>query len=276
MDLTTIHKPLTDSPTWLAFSCTHCPLQDEDAVRFLLDKIQEVKPDYIIHLGDNLEAMYASRWPNEYDWDAKDEFLSGNDLLSRVRGEAEYANPDARCILLQGNHDANALSLLRLSKTVARMVDWRVHMSEVASGAWATPVKYVYDAEHGAVRLGQVTFAHGYNHGANYGMQAITLGIPYGLTVMGHTHRPSAVSRAKRTSTIDLPYWDANVGCLRTLKPEYAKRRYTGSWGHAVAYGSAKLWRYGKGYIPSEPLWRAQVDVLRTGEGYAPETYGDL
>lgn len=276
MNLSDLHKPPTAKPRWLAFSCTHCPLQDEDAVSFLLEKIAEVKPHYVVHLGDNLEAIYGSRWPSEYDWDAETEFVVGNYFLERVRQAAEAANDQSRCVLLAGNHDSNALSLLRVSKQVASMVDWRRHMPEVAEGRWLTPVKYVYDPVYGCVRLGQVTFAHGYNHGASYGIQALTLGIPFGLTVLGHTHRPEPVTRLYKTTSVPLPYWYANAGCLRTLKPEYAKRRYTGSWGHAVAHGTAELWRYRNGFIPSDRLWTAKVDVLRTGEGYSPETYADV
>lgn len=244
---------------WAAFGCPHVPLHDREATGWMLDTIARHRPDVVVHLGDGHEADSASRWPSEYAWTLADEFEAHNKFLAAV-GKAA---PKARKVFCWGNHDANLLAINRLDRRVRGLCDPRQHEPELRG--WQH-VPYIYCRTRGVYRLGQVTFAHGYEHASRSGeYQAILLGQPYGLLVAAHTHRPEPVTQAMRSPTVPLPYWYSNVGCLRDLKPPYVERKRTHAWGHAVALGEADN-------VKSPRLrrcWDARVEVFRWYDEWA-------
>jgi predicted phosphodiesterase len=219
--------------TFLAFSCPHCPLEDKEAVDWLVQEIAGRKPSVVVHLGDGHEADSASRWPSEYDWPLSEEFKAHNEFLRRVR----EAQPSARRVFLPGNHDANLQAINRIDKKLRDLCDYRIHEDELKH--WEQPCDYVYDRHRGVFRLGQVTFGHGYEAAANADeVQSITLGSPYGLWVGGHTHRPLPVTQARKTQQIPLPYWYANAGTLRDIwDVDYMTRKRRHLWGQAIVVG---------------------------------------
>jgi len=259
---------------WLAFGCSHAPLHDPAHIDWIEGRIREVKPDVVLHLGDLHEADSASRWPSEYDWDLTHEFREADRLLNRIRTAAQAVNAKARCVFLPGNHDANLLAMARIPRKVRLCCDWRVPQydadKKLVNGEllkhWRTGCAYRYCRTSGVYRIGQVTFAHGYEHGVSGDeAQSILLGQPYGLYVSAHTHRPQPVTQAMRTRQIPLPYWFANVGCSREMKPAYVERRRTHQWGQAVAYGDAELLKSPR----AGRRWSATVEIFRMYDAWA-------
>lgn len=250
--------------SFLAFSCPHVPLHDPEAIDWLEDNIRERSPDVLIHLGDGHEADSASRWPSEYDWCLSDEIEQHNDLLKRLR----MAAPKARRVYLPGNHDDNIVTLNRIDKKLRGLCDYRVLESELASGNWEMPCTYqngYVRSKQNVFRLGQVSFAHGWEASASADeLQACDLGLPWGLFVSGHTHRPTPVTQAHKTKTQPLPFWYANAGTLRDIdEVPYMDRKKRSKWGQAIVVGEAEEWRYNSGYIPTSPLWSAETIVFR-------------
>lgn len=247
--------------SWLAFSCTHSPLHDSDAIDWALGEAEDRQPDVLIHLGDFLEADAASKWPSEYDWTLADEFGDADTILSLFRG----VTPNARHILLEGNHDANVLEINRIDPKLRGLVDYRKHIKEIADGHWEMPCRYIYNRNKGVFRIGQVTFAHGFE--ANQSpdeYQSYTLGLPYGLFVGGHTHRPQPVTQCMRTKAIPLPYWYANSGCLRDIdNVPYMTRKRRHQWGQALVAGESKPWRYEQSLMPQDKAWEAETLIRR-------------
>ena len=257
---------------FVAYSCTHHPLQDEEAFGFLEQQIEDIKPDYLIHLGDVFEAQAASRWPKTYSWDLKYEFNVANEYLKRIREHALRFNTGVKCVWTPGNHDDNLQRLDRIPGDLRGLCNPYDHCSELGEGHWSVPTQYIHDPRHGCFRLGQVTFAHGFEHGVNSDShQAIKFGVPYGLFVSGHTHRPVPVRRSQKTAAIPLPYWYTNPGCLRHLAPEYIGQLDNSQWGQAVTVGECETWRYSKEFMPTKPLWDAETRLFRMAVGYAPE-----
>jgi len=248
--------------TWktkfLYFSCPHYPLVDNEAKEWLLDRIKFHNPDVIIHGGDGHEADSASRWPSEYDWPLSHEFRTHNQFLKEVR----LSNPESKRVFLPGNHDDNLLTLNRIDRKLRDLCDYRDHEPELAE--WEQPCIYEY-SNRGRYRIGQVTFSHGYeaNQSADE-MQSITLGIPYGLYVGGHTHRPKPVTQTPKTKAVPLPYWFANAGTIRDMdNVPYMSRKRRYAWGQAIVVGEAADWRYKDSLIPNSPLWEAETEVFR-------------
>ena len=243
---------------WLFFSCLHYPLVDTAAEAWLLDTVADYRPDVIVHGGDGHEADSASRWPSEYTWDLEDEFVQHNEFLRKVR----EAYAPARRVFLPGNHEANILGLNRINSKLRSLCDYRKLEPELDH--WEQPAVYEY-SRRGIFRLGQVTFFHGYEAGVSADeMQGYNLGLPYGLTVSGHTHRPLAVTQALRTKGVPLPYWYANAGCLRDMVDvPYMERKRRHLWGHGLVIGEAAGWRYEQSLMPTSPLWSAETRILR-------------
>lgn len=225
--------------SFVAFSCQHCPLQDKNAVNWLIEIIKERKPDEIINLGDLLEADSASKWSSEYSWTLRDEFNSANELLKRIR----EASPKSKLVFLEGNHDSNILSINRIDKKLRDLCDYRDESNIPELKHWIKPTEYKYSRRKGAYKIGAVTFAHGYEAGQSGDkFQAISLGQPYGLFVGGHTHRPTegAPKQVMMTLGRPLPYWYLNTGCLRIMECDYMDRLRQDQWGQGCVVGWAE------------------------------------
>ena len=257
---------------WMALSCSHFPLQDEEAWNDTLAVVEDHKPDVVVHLGDIFEAQAASRWSKIYDWTLRYEFEVAQNHMKELRTLAQKVNPGCRMVWLPGNHDDNLVALDRIPGDIRGMCNPFDHLDELKEGHWEVPTMYVHDRDRGVFRLGQCAFAHGYEHSVNSDeSQALKFADPYGLFVSGHTHRPRVVTQCKKTMRIKLPYWYANPGCTRTLSPIYVQRQDHSQWGHGVVIGDCDSWRYDSSLIPRKPLWNAETIIFRTAVGYAPE-----
>lgn len=256
--------------TFAAFSCTHCPLENPKAIDWLLGRLSVEQPDYVIHLGDLFEADASSRWPSEADWDFEDELRAADQLMERIAFETPFASH----ILLHGNHDHALIAPNRLSKKIRGLVDWRRpqfdkhnHQLNASLLKWKQPCVYEYSRTRGCFRLGPVTFAHGYEcrQGSDEA-QALLLGVPFGLTVLGHTHRPVDVTQARK-GTIKLPAFYCNVGTLRRFQgndcPDYVQRSRHDEWGAGLVFGETTLTKSPR---MSARAWDAHLEVFEVAD----------
>lgn len=250
------------SKKFLAYSCKHVPFHDPKAIAWIISRIREIKPDEVIDLGDGIEADAASKFPSEQRHQLEDEFVEHNKCLRNIRLEAQAANPNVKLRYLPGNHCDNLNEIGRINPKIRSLCDFVKNQSEFADGHWSIPTQYVYDRRKGVYRIGQVGFAHGYECGSNGDeAQSILLGIPYGLIVLGHSHRPTEVTRARKNQ-IPLPFWYANAGCLRDLKPDYMKRKRSQTWGQACVIGEAMELKSPR--VSRE--WSAHTEIFRLGD----------
>lgn len=223
---------MASTKKFLAFSCTHHPLHDEDAIEFLFKQIKEHKPDVLVHLGDGLEADAASKWGSEYPFVLEDEFNQHNEFLGRLID----ATPNAKRVFIEGNHEHNIRDEQRIDKKLRSLCDYRKHQPNLKH------FKFIArnNSNKGIFRLGQVTFSHGFEASQNAGkFESVLLGKPYGLYVFGHTHRPEHVTQVELTKGVPLPYWYANAGCLRNMDCNYMKQKRKHAWGQGVVVGEA-------------------------------------
>lgn len=216
---------------FVAFSCPHFPYADDNAIDFLFAQIQDHKPDVIVHMGDGHDATAASRWGDE----------GGVSLLEECRMHEEFlfrlvdSSPESEFVFMEGNHDNNIRAEGRISKGVREMCDYRSYEPSLKEFKF---FPYEYRREN-TYKLGQVTFAHGFEHGINSNRnQAVRLGVPYGLFINGHTHRPQDVEQAY-AGGLYIPYWSANAGTLRDMNVGYMERKSREHWGQAVVIGEA-------------------------------------
>lgn len=243
--------------SFLAFSCIHAPLQDEDAIAWMIEQIKDVGPDVIIHLGDGHEADAASRWMSEADWTLTEEFVAHNEILKKIRKAA----PSAKKIFCQGNHDQNLLEIGRIDKRIRERCDYRNSDNDELMKFWEHAAEYVNCRRRGCFRLGEVVFSHGFETGAKAGEnEAVYFCNEWGLYVHGHTHRPTPhIMRAMKTGRVPLRYWYANPGCMRDLNPDYMKRNRSEMWGQGVVVGQCQVNKSPR----REKTWDAEVRVFR-------------
>ena len=246
--------------SFVAFSCTHCPHQDPVAIDWAVEQVKKRKPDVVVHLGDGIDADAASRWNDESIHDLLDEYQSLDVILARFR---KAAPKDATCVYLQGNHCANVMARNRLDPRVRELVNPHRHISEFKK--WNTKAEYEYDRKRGCFRIGQVCFSHGYETSASgVRREAIYFlrGHQFGLYVHGHTHRATPGGPAiqlQATANTPLPYWRANAGTLRHLKPDYVRRQNTQLWTQALVVGSALPIKSPR----SHRTWEAETIIFR-------------
>jgi len=225
----------------LTFGCVHAQHHDPAAIEWLLARIKEYRPHTIVHLGDQMEAIAASKWADakESTVTLEEEFRISDRILGAIRKTAPRG---CSLVFLPGNHDANLEAIDRVPKLLRTLTTWRTPHTlpggEVVNRElpthWRVPCEYLYCRKRGVFRVGQVTFAHGFECGLSSDeTQSIKLGNPSGLFISAHTHRPLSVTQALRTKRTPLPYWYANVGCLRHMKPDYMARKDTSLWGQA-------------------------------------------
>jgi len=245
------------SAKFVAFGCLHASLHDQKAVDWLISTIATEKPDYVVCLGDLIEANAASQWDDakELAIDLDDEYVAANEILSQVR----KASPRADRWFIAGNHEANVVRAGRIDKRIRSRCDWLKGIPELHS--WRVNRDYNYSRGRGCFSLGQVTFTHGYETArTKLAAEAIyfCLNSPFGLYVSAHTHRPERVSEIV-WGELPMQRWRANVGCLRNLEPSYMERRHKWNWGHGLIVGEAKPLKSPR----MSKEWDAEVRVLQ-------------
>lgn len=238
--------------SFVAAGCTHTPIHNVAAIDWLVDQVRARKPDVFIHLGDMFDAECISSFDLDEPNALRAEYDAANDLCHRINKAA----PKARKVWLQGNHEERMFR--KQWKHLASLLDYRIHVT--AAKEWLH-IDYQFDTDH-VFTLGQVTFAHGWAVGQSpCKTEAINLGVPMGLYVHAHTHRPHPVHRISMGVT-KLPYWQVNTGTYidrKQAKAAYMKGKNDLLWGTAMVCGKADTRRR---YDCSRQFWRAEL-VLR-------------
>jgi len=220
----------------------------------LHQQIEDVKPDYVIHLGDLFEADGASRFPSENPWDLKTEFDAGERMLAGIR---EVGGPECNYVFLEGNHDLAIRDQNRIDPSLRRLCDYRL-LPEMQN--WTFGAEYLYCRKRGVYRLGQVVFSHGYEANASAGKhEAVYLANEYGLYVHGHLHRPSPVQQVMMSNTRPLRFWYANAGTLGNMDREYMRRKRKQMWGQACVVGECLLTKSPR----VNRCWTAETRIFR-------------
>lgn len=221
---------------FLAFSCLHAPITHSGYFEWLLGQIEEFKPDVIVNLGDWYEGLASKKFDSydDEDWTTEDEHVA-------VGLQAEAINavaPMARRVWLWGNHDDNLFgkqpgripaglrSLIKYSRDIEA---WK------GLKEWDIRAKYSHREKF---RLGPITFQHGCAISRSAEKDGAYLyGVPFGLYIQGHTHRPVAVSQARERNVL-LPYWFANPGTgMDYDRANYMARNSMALWGRGVIVG---------------------------------------
>lgn len=252
------------SARFVAFSCTHCPYQSEEAIERLIQELKGRKITHCVHLGDVIEGKASSQWKDDpTQHSLYDEYKCASDMLKRIR----LALPsDCELVAMQGNHDDNVQKAGRIQHDLRSLLDPR-NLDGVKDEyrRWKD-VPYRH-GKVGTYRLGNVIFTHGFS--TNDEMESIQLAqdchgmLANQLVVRGHTHRPVPPTQCKKSQRVKLPLWYANAGYMAfgdgAKRAPYTYRFSISAWKHGAIFGECQLGRVGR---MGRDSWNAELVLL--------------
>ena len=245
----------------VAFSCVHAPHHQQWAVEAAAKRIEDLRPDYVVCLGDLFEAASASVHPGEAEHSLLQEYEAAAGVLERLAGAA----PKAERIWCLGNHDDNlqARDARRVPKDLRSAIAWGNSKWAPTFASWKQ-LPYSKGPEC-VFRVGQALFWHGFDAGhSSDEMETLQMvnamgGFSWALGVRGHTHRPLPPTQIMRTRQIPLPFFCANAGSLGPTKPEWARRLDTSRWAPGLVVVDALP---GNPFRMRGPCWEARTELL--------------
>tara|TARA_R110002074_G_scaffold395866_2_gene584665 strand:+ start:167 stop:931 length:765 start_codon:yes stop_codon:yes gene_type:complete len=252
------------SARFVAFSCTHCPYQSEEAIERLIQELKGRKISHCLHLGDVIEGKASSQWKDDpTQHSLYDEYKCASDMLKRIR----LALPsDCELIAMDGNHDDNVQKAGRIQHDLRSLLDPR-NLDGVKDEfkRWKhVPYRH---GKVGTYRLGNVIFTHGFS--TNDEMESIQLAqdchgmLANQLVVRGHTHRPVPPTQCKKSQRVKLPLWYANAGYMAfgdgAKRAPYTYRFSISAWKHGAIFGECQLGRVGR---MGRDSWNAELVLL--------------
>ncbi|MAB57543.1 MAG: hypothetical protein CL524_08335 [Aequorivita sp.] len=249
---------------FVAFSCTHCPYQSEDAIDNLIKEIKGRKITHALHLGDVIEGKASSQWKDDpTQHSLHDEYLCASDMLKRIR---KALPSDCELVAMDGNHDDNVQKAGRIQHDLRSLLDPR-NLDGIKDEfkRWKhVPYRH---GKIGTYRLGNVIFTHGFS--TNDEMEAIQLAqdchgmLANQLVVRGHTHRPVPPTQCKKSQRVKLPLWYANAGYMAfgdgAKRAPYTYRFSISAWKHGAIFGECQLGRVGR---MGRDSWNAELVLL--------------
>lgn len=247
-----------------AISDVHAPLTCPKLWKQAMALVADHKPDVFVMNGDWMEGKFQSRHcPDErHKWTVFDEFEAVAEQAEDIRKAA----PGALKVWVVGNHDSNLLEYNtgRRDKETVQLLQsaFEKYLRGPLDGWKTKPYRH-----NSTWCIGQLCFRHGCDTAKSAIAKDLADYTPYnGLLVLGHTHRPQAVTQHVH-GDVRYPWWHCNLGTLADPKRmHYVDRMRTTQWGAAVllAEVDAPGLREGR-KIYEKPNWKARVEILSMG-----------
>jgi predicted phosphodiesterase len=214
---------------FLAVSCTHGAEADPRALDAMLRLREAWKPDFVLHLGDAIDAR-CLRSGARKDSDSADHAANLADDLMQGLAFLKELKPN---VYLWGNHEGRLTELAHSPNAVLSYAAGHVmgRIQDEMAKIKCQVIPYAGVHPSGMFLLGDTGFTHGSLYGVSAARDAAEMSGRN--VVMGHTHRVAMESA--RTHAKAVGY---NIGCGIKLDIGYsAQRRQTLGWRHAAAYG---------------------------------------
>lgn len=110
----------------LALGDVHAPFHSKECISYIFDKVEQIKPNLIIQLGDMLDLLSFSRFPKVplHKMSPQDEILEGVQVAAEIWEVLGKKCPNAKRIQLIGNHDNRLTkSIIEKAPEFAAFVD---------------------------------------------------------------------------------------------------------------------------------------------------------
>jgi hypothetical protein len=201
-------------------------MADAASVGALWSFMQEWKPFYRIHAGDNYDFRNLRKGASDEEKAASlaDDWEAGNDFLRR------FFDGGASNHFLRGNHDERLYEFRNSCSGMLRdyATDGIKQMEAVVKKCRAKMLPY--DSDLGVLDLGKLSVLHGFHAGVG---ACRTHAAIYGNAIFGHVHTIETASVASRE-----PAEARSIGCLCKRDMDYVNKK-TGKlrWAQGWAYG---------------------------------------
>ena len=170
----------------VAMSDNHGDLACDDTLNQILSFTKRVKPTYRVPMGDNWDFRWARRGVDKSSAEAKEGLE--DDLNAGIKWLEAYRPTH----FLMGNHDDRIRQILHSTDSIKDREDMQKILDLMHRTLRKVGCKVIknYNVRTGRIKLGPVTFIHGFSHGQNALLKdARTFGVPGGGFCMGHLHR---------------------------------------------------------------------------------------
>lgn len=198
--------------------------------------IRQIKPDYVIQMGDLYDMYSWSKFPFKRDvFTPEAELGVGRQMAEEMWSRIRKASPKSKCHQLIGNHDERpAKRLLERNPEFLTLYDGVRDKLFNFDGVTTQP------NERQELVLDGIMFLHGYR--SRLGDHARHNHMP---TVCGHSHTGGVCYLRQGTRTI----WELNSGYIAdpTSTPmSYTRQRTISHWTHGVGL----IDKWGPRFIP--------------------------
>lgn len=183
-----------------AFGDTHGSHIDQAAWNAILNDLEQIQPDIIVHGGDAMECggflaeHHTTNYVAETEYTFRDDVIATNQMLDQL----QQACPKAQIIMLEGNHDAR-IEKWCVTTTLKKKIDSQfllnhlgpeklLHLKE-RNIRWVRRSEE-YDSKRaaGTIKIGKCWFTHPQHASKHHASQMVNkFG---GNVVYFHTHRP--------------------------------------------------------------------------------------
>jgi predicted phosphodiesterase len=212
--------------TYLAIPDAHFPWVCEKSLKKIIQLADELKPNFIISLGDLFDQFSFSRFPRSHNAvTPKEEMLDARDMTELMWARLRKAAPRAKCFLLKGNHDE------RLHKKIlAQAPEFESLILESINGLYSFKGVETQDSERDELILNNILFMHGFrsklgDHARHNGMS----------TVCGHSHKPGVAYMRLGDKSI----FELNAGHIADDSAEqlsYTRQRRISHWSKSCGW----------------------------------------
>jgi hypothetical protein len=179
---------------------THFPWICHDSLSLVYTYLEQLKPQYVIQIGDLYDLYGHSRWPkSQLQFTPSQEVKIAREMASQMWKQIQTTVPNAKCIQLLGNHCI------------------RPHRAVIAAGLGELEeffnfnalfnfenVETIYDPREPYI-LGGITFIHGH-------LTGLGAHIPHfgGHVVHGHSHKGGLIYKR----VLGKNFFELDVGYL--------------------------------------------------------------
>lgn len=239
--LTGASKPKAGNHLVLCYPDVHFPYHDEAAVGCMLHVVELLKPEYVVGLGDLLDAGKFSSYPKKTLREAvtrnfkESEIKPANAMLDRIQ---RYAK---KLVVIEGNHEARIEAMAaRLGKDAPDLCDL-ISPEELydlispkallsAGRSNFTWVPYHDELSHYAIAK-NLWAIHGTYFGTHAAYAHLQAYKPLSV-IFGHIHRMQSYTTRDPMTRKVIKAW--SPGCLSKLQPLYQMNSPT-SWAHGIS-----------------------------------------